>query len=109
MQSNVYAQPIEKKMLEPTVITWLFKLLMPPLWLYTLYLNLDNWKGHILFIMTVSIGMWRWWRAHINSVQNQRLKENRIMKEEFELREKRIELEEREIKAHMQKQKIKWD
>lgn len=101
MQSNGYAQHTKKKMLESTVISWLLKFLVPPLWVLVFIQNLDNIKSTILFVLTVVAGMWRLWRGHITSKQNKILKD-------LQIREKQIEVLEREIEAEKAKKKMKW-
>lgn len=96
MYNNRIWQREQKKEME-TVAAKLMALFFGSLniFLYALawFSNLDNTKSTILFIVALIMSMYRFYRWALNSMQNSRLKELAIREKEIELAERQITLE----------------
>jgi len=67
------------------------------LYLFAWISNLDNVKSTILFIVALSMSMYRFYRWAINSWQNKRLKDLAIQEREIEVINKRLEQEQHRV------------
>lgn len=92
MYNNKIWYPQEKKMetMAVKLTALIFGSLNVFLYVFAFFANLDNIKSTILFIVALSMSMYRFYRWGINSIQNKKLKD-------LAIREKEIELSEREI------------
>lgn len=62
-------------MFQPELLTWAFKFLLPPLWVLAWFMNLDNIKSTILFILTLCFGLIRAYFWVHRAWHNKRMRE----------------------------------